>query len=109
MMEERFVKANELLLKEDFIEKLKQAEDDKSVQKLFSDNGVELSLEDISNMVDESHKIHEMNEKNELDENDVENVTGGAILVSSLVCLAVGAGGVGFFSAYGYRRYIKRS
>lgn len=97
-MEERFVKASALLEEEAFLEQLKQAEDDAAVQKLFADNGVELSLEDIEKMVEESAVAAK---SGELGEDDLENVSGGILV--TLACFAIGGASIGFYASYGYR------
>lgn len=98
-MEEKFVKVNELLKDSSFIEELKTAENDEDVQKLFAAKGIDLSLDEIAQMVQESIAAHE---KGELDEESLENVSGGVI---GLLCL--GAGAIAFFAGYGYRALTK--
>jgi bacteriocin-like protein len=91
----------EILKKEDFLEKLKGAKNDEEVQKLFADYGATVSLNEIAQMVVESAKVHE--QQSELNEEQLNNVTGGVMIemVIAVACL-------GFFTSYGYHRYIKR-
>ena len=103
-MEEKFVKASELLVKEEFANKLKSAENDADVQRLFADAGVELTLEDIAAMCSESAKIHE---NDELDESALDNVAGGFILTTT-ACFALAAAELAFFTNYGVHAFKKR-
>ncbi|MGN0585464.1 MAG: hypothetical protein ACI4JD_08420 [Ruminococcus sp.] len=100
-MEERFVKASELLGREDFAEKLKLVESPEDVQKLFADNGVELSLEDIENMAMESMKNAD---DGEIDEDDLDNVSGGFVTTA---CFVIGGASLCFYSSVGYHK-LKR-
>lgn len=102
-MEERFVKASELLEKDDFAEKLKLVESPEDVQKLFADNGVELSLEDIKNIAMESMKNAD---DGEIDEEDLDNVSGGFVL-STTACVVIGGASLCFYSSVGYQK-LKR-
>ena len=103
-MENKFVKASELLVKEEFANKLKSAENDADVQKLFADAGVELTLEDIVAMCEESAKIHA---DGELDESALDSVSGGFIL-STTACFVWAAAELAFFTGYGYKAIKKK-
>ena len=98
-MEEKFVQVNELLKDESFIEELKTAENDEDVQKLFAAKGIDLSLDEIAQMVQESIVAHN---NGELDENSLDNVSGGVI---GTLCLGFCA--IAFFAGYGYRALTK--
>lgn len=97
--EKRFMSASELLVKPEFVEELKSAETDEDVQQLFAKHGVELSLEDIAQMVKES-AINAG--KEELGEDSLESVSGGVVL-TTLACFAIGGAALGFFVGYGSR------
>lgn len=100
-IEKRFQDASALLEKEDFLEKLKAIENDEECQKLFAENGVELSLEDIQLMVKESAQAS--GENGELSADELENVSGGSVTL----CFLAGSAMIGFFASYGYRALTK--
>lgn len=105
-MEERFVKASELLEKEDFLAKLKEVDNDPDVQKLFAENGVDLSLEDIDLMCKQAII---KNAKDELSEEDMDNVAGGIVLtLGTVACFTLASAELGFFTGYAYRKFIKK-
>ena len=56
-MEKKFEIANELLLKEEFLEKLKAVENDEECRDLFRSYGADLTLEDVRQMVVESQAL----------------------------------------------------
>ena len=102
-MTNKFEKVNELLLKEDFCKELKKAESNVDVQALFASNGVELSENDVENMVNESVAI---NGDVELDENALDNVAGGIVLTTT-ACFALAAASLAFYTNYGIHAFKK--
>lgn len=105
-IEKRFQDASALLEKEEFLEKLKGVNTDEECQKLFADNGVELSIDDIRMMVEESAKAAKTGE---LSDEDLDNVSGGIIITASTAaCFVVGSAAIGFFSSYGYHSYVRK-
>lgn len=100
-MEEKFVKANELLESPAFLEQLKQAENHEEVQALFAQNGVALEIADIELMC----KVAcENSEGGELSEDELSEVSGGVLITASAAaCFMVGSAMLGFFTSYGYR------
>lgn len=102
-MEERFVKANELMVKDEFMNKLGLANSHEDVQKLFAENGVELSLDDIEAMCQQSIAL---STNGELSEKDMDQVAGGYV-VGTIACFYVASVGLGFFCQYGKRTLEK--
>ena len=68
-------KLDELLKDEAFIEKLLNQENDTDVQALLAENGIELTLSDISAI--KSGIEARLSDNEELSEDDLENVAGG--------------------------------
>ncbi len=68
-------KLNALLKDQDFIEKLTNSETDTDVQALLTENGVELTLEEI-NAIKKGVDAH-ISGDGELSEDELENVAGG--------------------------------
>lgn len=102
---ERFEKAGELLVKEEFLEELEKAENDVDVRTLFSDYGVELSEEDIELMVQESSDLW-ARKNDELCSDELENVAGGFGVFTTatvLVCASTAAA-IGLYKYYTIRR-----
>jgi len=98
---ERFEKAGELLVKEEFLEELEKAENDVDVRTLFSDYGVELSEEDIELMVQQSADLYARCGE-ELSSDDLDNVAGGG-------AAAIGAFVMGTAALIGiYKYYVIR-
>lgn len=102
--EERFVKASELLLEKTFLEKLKKAENHADVQKLYAENGVELSEEDIELMVQESGDLHAETDE-ELNADQLENVAGG---IGVGTAFAIAGVSLLFYTTYGYIKYGRK-
>lgn len=100
-MDKKFTKVNELLAQESFLEKLETAETDEAVQKLFADNGVELTLDEIDQMCKESVAAHE---SGELSEESLDSVSGGVI-----GCFIVGSAAIAFYAGYGYRTFTAKN
>lgn len=100
-IEKRFQEANVLLEKAEFLEKLNTVESDEECQKLFSEYGVELSIEDIQLMVKESARV--CGENGELSADDLEKVAGGSVTL----CFLLGTAMIGFFAGYGHRALSK--
>ena len=98
-MDERFTKANELLVKEEFLAELKQATNDEEVQKLFGKYGVELSLEDVATMC-EAACMENGEGADELSADALDNVSGGVMVTA---CFLLAGASLGFYTAYGYR------
>lgn len=109
-MEEKFVKANELLEDESFLEELKKQDNDEAVAALFQKHGADINVEDVARMVEESGRYAEALEDGELDAEALDDVAGGIIITATTVaCFALGAGAISFYSSYGYHRYFKKS
>ena len=100
-IEQRFVKASELLQSKAFLSELQMVDNDSDCQKLFRKYGVELSIDDIQKMVEESQKALA---NPELAEDQLEEVTGGILITASaFACFTVGSAMIGFLTNYGYR------
>lgn len=99
-------KLQELLQDESFTNKLFNLEDAKDAQKLFRENGIELSIEELEQTKDlmdrfqngeltpqEKSKIETYTQENgELNDQDLENVTGGELIFAICTLLTVAAG-----------------
>jgi len=68
-------KVNELLANEDFIASLSNAESADEMIQLFADNDVEITADELQALVDES---------GELSDDDLDDVSGGAAVATSL-------------------------
>ena len=102
-MEQKFIKANELLAEKSFLEELKKATSDEEVRDLFVKNGAFLELEDIQTM----SKIaceHCARSSDELNEDELDSVAGGILITAgAAACFVVASTMLGFFTSYGYR------
>lgn len=74
----------ELAKDQTFVDKLLTMEDNSEVQKAFSENGVELTVEEIDKMAEMA-----FGEQRELDESELENVSGGFLAEAAIVCSGI--------------------
>lgn len=102
-MDQKFLKANELLADPSFVGKLKLAENHSEVQALFAENGASLEIADIDTMCKVACENCDM-QNGELTEENLDNVAGGILLTASAAaCFVVSSCMLGFFTSYGYR------
>lgn len=89
-----------LAVENGFGRSLMMAQDAVSAQKVFVDNGIEISLEEITSIfndgLNEILKLKETDLNNELSENQLDNVAGGGFWRGALRTTASMAAGFGF-------------
>lgn len=103
-MEERFVKVNELLKNEAFLEELRKMQTDEEVAELFCKEGASVSVDDVKLMCEESAQYAELCQDKELDESELDDVSGGLFLTSA-ACFALAATSIAFYIGYGHSKY----
>lgn len=86
-------KLNTLLQDEAFLEKLVALETDTEVQSLLAENGVELSIAEITAI--KAGVAAQLGENEELSEDDLENVAGGADVADIISGIAEGLSKLG--------------
>ncbi len=84
----------ELFANEAFVEKLNQVEGKNQLQALFAENGVDLSRDEVDQLVAEVQNYDA--DQDELDDTQLENVSGGAITVSKLIGYCIKAVKIGW-------------
>lgn len=101
-MDERKEKVSKLLENSEFLEKLKACQSHEDVQKLFHDYAVDVTVDEVQQMVDESIAAHEADE-GELKEDSLKKVNGGVIgwFIASGVMIS-------FYASYGYHYYRRK-
>ncbi len=103
-MDERSRKVNELLMNEEFLDKLGTCEDDQSVVALFKSEGIDMTVEEIEEISRKSAEVAKAATDGELKEEELETVAGGFLIsLTTTALLLLATAELGFFAQYGYR------
>lgn len=103
-MDERSRKVNELLMNEEFLDKLGTCEDDQSVVALFNSEGIDMTVEEIEEISRKSAEVAKAATDGELKEEELETVAGGFVIsFTTTALLLLATAELGFFAQYGYR------
>lgn len=90
-MNEKLEQMKSVLEDKEFVAKLNDMVDPYDVQAAFAAKGVELTIEEISTI---AHMSATLSETGELDVDDLENVSGGAVVETiCVICGLIGLGG----------------
>ena len=110
-MNENMNKLQEVLKEEGFLEKLAQAESAEAAQAMLKEKGVDMSVEELNQMVELVQKVVngdmtveqlEQAQTGELSEDDLESVAGGMSTKEKVIFGVATAGAVVFLGVLGY-------
>ena len=94
---------NKLMANEDFVKEMLAKETAEDVQKIFAENGVELTLEEVDEV---AKNIFATETEGELDEAALEDVAGGVVITAATgwaiakATIAVGGAALGIYKWY---------
>ncbi len=82
---------NALMNDQDFVVKMLSQESAEDVQKLYAENGVELTMDEVKALGEALDKVDQP--EGELDEDALENVSGGVLTALAVAKCIIGVGG----------------
>lgn len=93
-----------LMDNKDFVTTMLSQESPEDVKKLFADNGVDMSMDDVMQLG--ADLDHAFRNSEELDESNLENVSGGVVIEAATIwaatkaVIAIGAAGLAIYKWY---------
>lgn len=94
---------NKLMEDEQFVQSMLSKETPEQVQVLYSENGVELTIEDVNEI---GNMLNSLDNNGELDESSLDSVSGGVVVDAALcwatakAVIAVGGAGLAVYKWY---------
>ncbi len=91
---------NALMENEQFVKEMLSAENSEQVQKLYADNGVELTMEEVQEI---GKILNTLDSDGELDADSLDNVSGGSLALGWAIAkavIAVGSAGLAVYKWY---------
>ena len=98
-----------LLEDTEFVKEVINTQDAKEAIVVFKSRGVSITLDELSAVYDLIDKILSFGENGKLDESDLENISGGVVLSTAVICAIAALGGTDLALRIGRRINNKKA